>query len=143
MYICFLLCLLGIFLTIPLLSRSVEHVKLQEKYGIEKGRKISKILGIISGWGFFIFQIGIWISPQPRFIIPILAYVITIPFPNTPTTALHILIFMPFFTVVAILKILFLIMIYFYLWGKEVLREKFLRSGFYFQPRYLSVFLQK
>ncbi|MHA1676671.1 MAG: methyltransferase family protein [Candidatus Njordarchaeales archaeon] len=99
MYICFLLCLLGIFLTIPLLSLSVEHIKLQEKYGIEQGRKIGEILGIISGWGFFIFWIGIWISPQPRFIIPILAYMITIPFLNTPTTALHILIFMPFFII--------------------------------------------
>jgi len=99
MYICFLLCLLGIFLTISLLSRSVEHVKLQEKYGIEQGRKIGEILGIISGWGFFIFWIGIWISPQPRSIIPILAYMIVIPFLNTPTTVLHILIFMPFFII--------------------------------------------
>jgi protein-S-isoprenylcysteine O-methyltransferase Ste14 len=29
-------------------------------------------LGMISGWGIFIFYFGIWISPQEQFIVPIL-----------------------------------------------------------------------
>ncbi|UCE96931.1 MAG: isoprenylcysteine carboxylmethyltransferase family protein [Candidatus Bathyarchaeota archaeon] len=47
-------------------------MKLQGKYGKEKGTKIGEILGLISGWGFFVFWIGIWVSPQPRFTMQIL-----------------------------------------------------------------------
>ncbi|MFX1376690.1 MAG: methyltransferase family protein [Promethearchaeota archaeon] len=54
----------------PLYFLSVEHTKLQRKYGKGKGLKIGKILGLTSGWGFFLFLFGLWISPQPRFIIP-------------------------------------------------------------------------
>ena len=57
---------------IPLHFLSVEHLKLQEKYGKEKGTKIGEIYGLISGWGFFFFWIGIWVSPQPRFTVPFL-----------------------------------------------------------------------
>ncbi|MFC1487521.1 methyltransferase family protein [Thermoproteota archaeon] len=49
---------------------SVEHLKLQIRYGRKKGTEIGKILGLISGWGFFLFWMGIWISPQPRFVLP-------------------------------------------------------------------------
>ena len=38
--------------------------------GKKKGTEIGKILGLISGWGFFLFWMGIWISPQPRFVLP-------------------------------------------------------------------------
>ena len=72
MYIWFFICVLGAIATIPLHFLSVEHLKLQERYGKEKGTKIGDILGLISGWGFFIFWMGIWGSPQPRFAIPIL-----------------------------------------------------------------------
>jgi protein-S-isoprenylcysteine O-methyltransferase Ste14 len=51
---------------------SLEHLKLEKKYGERKGKKIGEIYGLISGWGFFIFWFGIWLSPQERFIIPIL-----------------------------------------------------------------------
>ena len=71
MYICFFISILGVAAVIPLHFLSVEHLKLQEKYGKEKGKKIGEIFGLISGWGFFLFWIGIWISPQPRFNISI------------------------------------------------------------------------
>ena len=57
---------------LPLHFLSVEHLKLEEKYGKEKGAKIGEICGLISGWGFFLFWMGIWVSPQPRFDVPIL-----------------------------------------------------------------------
>jgi len=58
--------------TTPLHFLSVEHLKLQEKYGKKKGTRIGEILGLISGWGFFLFWMGIWASPQPRFTVPVL-----------------------------------------------------------------------
>ncbi len=72
MYIWFFICVLGAFAVIPLHFLSVEHLKLQDRYGKEKGTKVGEIYGLISGWGFFFFWIGIWVSPQPRFSIPIL-----------------------------------------------------------------------
>jgi len=71
-YIWFFICVLGAIATIPLHFLSVEHLKLQERHGEEKGTKIGKVYGLISGWGFFLFWLGIWVSPQPRFTIPIL-----------------------------------------------------------------------
>ena len=77
----FLVSLVGIFAVVPLHFISVEHSKLDGKYGTEKGKRVSSILGMISGWGFFIFLIGLWISPQPQFFLPILQHIIfTIPF---------------------------------------------------------------
>jgi len=72
MYIWFFICVLAVIAAIPLHFLSVEHLKLQEKYGKEKGKKIGEICGLISGWGFFFFWIGIWVSPQPRFTISLL-----------------------------------------------------------------------
>ena len=51
---------------------SLEHQKLEQKYGKQRGKRIGEILGIISGWGFFLFWFGIWISPQQKFTIPFL-----------------------------------------------------------------------
>ncbi|MBK5134167.1 hypothetical protein JJE00_07060, partial [Candidatus Bathyarchaeota archaeon] len=51
---------------------SLEHQKLEEKYGKEKGKRIGEIFGLISGWGFFLFWFGMWLSPQERFVFPIL-----------------------------------------------------------------------
>jgi len=56
----------------PIYFLSVEHIKLQDNYGKEKGLKIAMIFGYISGWGFFIFLFGLWISPQPTFEIKFL-----------------------------------------------------------------------
>ncbi|MFX0029906.1 MAG: methyltransferase family protein [Candidatus Hermodarchaeota archaeon] len=55
----------------PFYFLSVEHTKLQKKYGKEKGLRIAEILGLTSGWCFFLFLFGLWFSPQPQFLIPI------------------------------------------------------------------------
>jgi protein-S-isoprenylcysteine O-methyltransferase Ste14 len=55
---------------VPVHFLSVEHHKLQRKYGEKKGTKVAEIYGLTSGWGLFIFWIGIWISPQTRFTVP-------------------------------------------------------------------------
>ena len=72
MYIWFFICVLGAIATVPLHFLSVEHLKLQERYGKEKGTRIGVVCGFISGWGFFFSWVGIWGSPQPRFTIPFL-----------------------------------------------------------------------
>lgn len=55
------------------------------------------ILGLISGWGFFFFWMGIWISPQPRFSIPILGDLsVLLPVVNFPIPLLNLIICIPF-----------------------------------------------
>jgi len=82
---------------VPLHFLSVEHLKFQEKFGTDKGNKITGILGLSSGWGFFIFWFGIWISPQPRFIIPFMQNLqIIIPFTNFSIPIFHLIISIPF-----------------------------------------------
>jgi len=68
----FLISVLGFIAMVPVHFLSVEHLKLERKFGKKKGHKIGEIYGLISGWGLFIFWIGIWVSPQPRFTIPII-----------------------------------------------------------------------
>ncbi len=106
MYIWFFICTLGAIATIPIHFLSVEHLKLQGRYGKEKGTKIGDILGLISGWGFFIFWIGIWISPQPRFSIPILQNLsVSVPTADFSIPMLHLIIFISFLTLGAWLAI--------------------------------------
>ena len=69
-----MICIAGMLLLIPVYFLSVEHLSLQEKYGEKKGLKIAEIYGLISGWGFFIFLFGIWISFQPKFEITLFQY---------------------------------------------------------------------
>jgi len=77
--------------TISLHFLSVEHLKLQERYGKEKGTKIGEIYGLISGWGFFFFWVGIWVSPQPRFTVPILQNLsVLVPVVNFSIPLLHL-----------------------------------------------------
>ncbi len=93
MYIWFFICVLGAIATIPLHFLSVEHMKLQERYGKEKGTKSGDVLGLVSGWGFFIFWMGIWVSPQPRFTIPILQNSsVSVPIVNFSIPLLHLMI---------------------------------------------------
>jgi len=78
---------------IPLHFLSVEHLKLQRRYGNEKGTKIGDILGLISGWGFFFFWMGIWISPQPRFTILVIQNpAVLVPVFNSSIPLLHLII---------------------------------------------------
>lgn len=68
----FLLSVVGLIVVVPLHFLSVEHGKLDSRYGKEKGFKIGAVLGMASGWGFFLFLFGLWISPQPTFAIMLL-----------------------------------------------------------------------
>jgi protein-S-isoprenylcysteine O-methyltransferase Ste14 len=67
----FLLSVLGTIIVVPIHFLSVEHSRLDARFGEEKGFKVGAALGMISGWGFFLFLFGLWISPQERFLIQI------------------------------------------------------------------------
>ncbi|UCC33001.1 MAG: isoprenylcysteine carboxylmethyltransferase family protein [Candidatus Bathyarchaeota archaeon] len=72
-------------------------MKFQGRYGKEKGNRICAILGLISGWGFFLSWIGIWVAPQPRFILPIPENPsIVLPGINLPIPLLHLIVSMFF-----------------------------------------------
>ncbi len=97
MYFWFLLSILGSIAMVPLHFLSVEHVKLQGRHGKKKGIKIGKIYGLISGWGFFFFWMGVWVSPQPRFNISIFQDLsVFIPFVNFSLPLAHLIISAPF-----------------------------------------------
>ncbi len=63
----FLISIAGLLVVVPVHFLSVEHSRLDTRFGTQRGYKIGAALGMISGWGFFLFLIGIWISPQDRF----------------------------------------------------------------------------
>jgi len=97
MYPWFIFSILGMCCMVPLHFFSVEHLKFQKKYGVDKGNKITGILGLISGWGFFTFWFGIWISPQPRLIIPFMQNPsLIIPIINYSIPIFHLIISIPF-----------------------------------------------
>jgi len=58
------------FVAVFLHFRSVEHTGLRRRYGEERAIRIGKIYGLVSGWMEFAFLLGLWVSPQPRFMIP-------------------------------------------------------------------------
>lgn len=79
---------------------SLEHLKLEQKYGKQKGKKIGEIYGVISGWGFFLFWFGIWLSPQERFAILFLQdFSIQISQLGLTIFLVNLLIFIPLFVV--------------------------------------------
>ncbi|MHA1478637.1 MAG: methyltransferase family protein [Promethearchaeota archaeon] len=97
MVLWFIFSILGMCFMVPLHFLSVEHLKFQKKYGADKGNKITGILGLTSGWGFFIFWFGIWISPQPRLIIPFMQNSsFIIPIINFSIPIFHLIISIPF-----------------------------------------------
>lgn len=97
MYFWFFICVLGVIAIVPAHLLSVEHTKLQCRYGEKNGKKIGAILGLISGWVFFLFWVGIWISPQPRFYIPFFqTLLVFIQFVNFSISMLNLLISLPF-----------------------------------------------
>ena len=90
----------------PLYFLSVEHQKLRKKYGEKKGTKIGELCGVISGWGFFLFWFGLWLSPQPGFAVPVFQDLsVLVPTVDFSFPLLHLAIFAPFFTVGAWLGI--------------------------------------
>jgi protein-S-isoprenylcysteine O-methyltransferase Ste14 len=94
----FLLSLIGFIAVIPIYFLSIEHSKLRQKYGEQKGKRIGEILGIVSGWGFFVFWFGIWFSPQDRFVTPFLENLsIQIPYINFTLNIANLIVFLPFF----------------------------------------------
>lgn len=106
MCIWFIGSIVGMCFMVPLHFLSVEHLKLQKKYGKEKGTKIGDILGMVSGWGFFLFWFGVWLSPQLRFTIPLLEYlIINIPIINLSIPFTHFIISIPFIIIGAWLGI--------------------------------------
>jgi len=79
---------------------SLEHQKLEKKYGKRKGGKIGAIYGVVSGWGFFLLWFGIWFSPQGRFIIPIFQeLLIRLPVLDMTIPVLQLALFTLFFAV--------------------------------------------
>ena len=97
----FWISLLAEVIILPLYFWSLEHTKLQKRFGVEKGIKIGDILGLISGWGFFLFLFGIWLSPQPRFTIPILQDLfLAIPIISFEVPLIHLIIFIPIILIV-------------------------------------------
>jgi protein-S-isoprenylcysteine O-methyltransferase Ste14 len=62
----FVVFTIGFLAAIPLNFLSVEHTKLEKKYGPQRGKKIGEWLGYLSGWGLFGSWIGIWFAPQPH-----------------------------------------------------------------------------
>ncbi len=71
MALLFILSLIGAIALLPVHFLSVEHTKLDARYGKEKGKRVGGYLGVISGWGYFLFLFGIWLSPQDQFMLPI------------------------------------------------------------------------
>jgi len=87
-------CALGTVAVIPLHFLSVEHVELVEEYGRERGVRIGEVLGLVSGWGFFIFWAGTWISSQPRFSI-FSSLSVSIPTTDFSVPLLHLAVSLP------------------------------------------------
>lgn len=86
---------------LPIYILSLEHTKLQKRFGDEKGKKIGESLGLISGWGFFFFLFGVWVTPQPRFILPFpLEFSFNVPFIKLTIPIIHLILFFPLILVV-------------------------------------------
>lgn len=84
--------LVGVVGILPLYFISVEHIRLQGRFGEERGRKIGDAAGMVSGWGFFLFWIGVWVSPQPRFTAPFLSSPVRVPLLGLPVPTSHLIV---------------------------------------------------
>jgi len=94
MFIWFLISVSGLLAAFFLHFKSVEHIKLRKKYGKLRGEKRGKLYGTISGTLESIFLVGIWISPQERFVIPLYSN-LTVYFFNFSIPTLHLIILFP------------------------------------------------
>lgn len=68
MYLYFFLCCLGLILTFSLHIWSLEHKKLERRYGRAKGKQIGRILAVSANLLQLLFLMGFWLSFQPRFV---------------------------------------------------------------------------
>lgn len=57
---------LGFILILVPYFLSLEHSKLESLFG-ERSIVVGDTIGLVSGWGFFIFWFGLWIAPQNQF----------------------------------------------------------------------------
>ena len=106
MDVLFFVCILGVIAVIPIHFSSVEHLRLEEKYGRDRGRRIGEIYSLISGWGFFLFWAGLWFSPQSRFVVPVFPNLaVTVPVAGFTIQIANLMIFIPFFFIGAWLGI--------------------------------------
>jgi protein-S-isoprenylcysteine O-methyltransferase Ste14 len=102
----FLICIFGVVAVIPLHFLSVEHLKLEEKYGQDRGKRIGEVLSFLSGWGFFLFWAGLWFSPQPRFVLSFTPNLsVVFPLVNFSIPIVHLIVFVPLFLIGAYLGI--------------------------------------
>jgi protein-S-isoprenylcysteine O-methyltransferase Ste14 len=61
---------------------------------------------LFSGWGFFLFWAGLWFSPQPRFVLPLLSKLsVVFPFVNFSIPIVNLIVFIPLFLIGAWLGI--------------------------------------
>jgi protein-S-isoprenylcysteine O-methyltransferase Ste14 len=99
MHILFFVSVSGMIAVMPLYFWSLEHHKLEKKHGKKSGTRLGELYSYVSGWGFFLFWFGIWISPQPRFTLPVFENLaVSIPLISFSVPVLHIAVFVPFFT---------------------------------------------
>lgn len=93
----FIVCTIGLIGVVPLHFLSVERQRLQGSLGMKRGTLIGDILGLVSGWGFFLFLAGAWFSPQPRFTVPFpRSSTITLPYVGLELSPLYAVVSVPF-----------------------------------------------
>ena len=76
MNITFTVCLAGFILILVPYFLSLEHWRLCQLFGEERSVIVGDTLGVISGWGFFGFWIGLWIAPQES--LPMVGYTVSV-----------------------------------------------------------------
>jgi protein-S-isoprenylcysteine O-methyltransferase Ste14 len=72
----FAVCLAGFILILVPYFLSLEHWRLSQLFGEERGVIVGDTLGVVSGWGFFGFWIGLWIAPQDA--LPAAGYTVSV-----------------------------------------------------------------
>jgi len=92
MAILFILFICALLLCLPLHFLSVNHTKLNKMFRPDIAEKFGTILGFISGWGYFICLMALWVAPQPRFAIPLFPVkLFEIPFLTLPIYSSNLL----------------------------------------------------
>jgi protein-S-isoprenylcysteine O-methyltransferase Ste14 len=72
----FAVCLAGFILILVPYFLSLEHWRLRQLFGEERSVIVGDTLGVVSGWGFFGFWIGLWIAPQEG--LPVIGYTVSV-----------------------------------------------------------------